>query len=90
MPHTDTSARALPAPPPSAALLAVVAWAKPVKTRRPGRTVAGIALLSVACALSLELHCPRVDLLHVGVAHGAVMVLPALLLAAIGVRILGE
>jgi hypothetical protein len=53
MPHTDSSARARPAPPPSPALLAAVAQAKPVKTRRPRRATAGIILLSLACGLSL-------------------------------------
>jgi hypothetical protein len=42
----------------------------------------------VLAGLALELHCPRSDLLHVGLAHGSVMVMPALLLALLGIRLL--
>jgi hypothetical protein len=44
----------------------------------------------VLAGLVLELHCPRADLVHVGLAHGTVMVIPALLLAVVGSRLLSE
>jgi hypothetical protein len=52
-PPLEASAHPLPVPPPSAALLAKVARMEAVKTRRPARAAAGIALLSVACTVSL-------------------------------------
>lgn len=42
----------------------------------------------VLAGLILPLHCPRADLVHVGLVHGAVMVLPALLLALLGMWLL--
>jgi hypothetical protein len=44
----------------------------------------------VLAGLALELHCPRYDLVHVALAHGSVMVLPALLLALLGIRLLTD
>lgn len=47
-----------------------------------GGACGGLAGLAVA------LHCSRTDLVHVGLAHGAVLVAPAVLLALIGMRFL--
>ncbi len=49
---------------------------------RAGLAVGGAS--SVLAGLALELHCPRSDLLHVGLVHGSVMVAPALILALLG------
>jgi Negative regulator of sigma F len=44
----------------------------------------------VLAGLILQLHCPRADLVHLALAHGSVMVVPALVLAVLGIRLLAR
>jgi negative regulator of sigma F NrsF-like protein len=72
------------------ALLAIIALRRviPRGSWRVALPVGGAA--GVLAGLALELHCPRFDLVHVGLAHGSVMVIPALLLAILGIRLLSD
>lgn len=44
----------------------------------------------ILAGLILQFHCPREDLVHVGLAHGSVMLVPAFLLALLGLRVLAD
>jgi hypothetical protein len=60
----------------------------PGVSRGAARALGGAG--GVLAGLTLELHCPHQDLVHVGLAHGSVMLVPALVLALLGVRLLAD
>ncbi len=60
----------------------------PMGAWRPALAVGAAA--GVLAGLALQFHCPISQLTHVGMAHGAAMVLPGLLLAWLGIRVLSR
>jgi hypothetical protein len=60
----------------------------PMGAWRPALAVGAAA--GVLAGLALQFHCPIPQLAHVGSAHGAAMVLPGLVLALLGTRILSR
>jgi hypothetical protein len=60
----------------------------PVGAWRPALAVGAAG--GVLAGLALQFHCPISQLAHVGFAHGAAMVLPALFLALLGTRMLSR
>jgi hypothetical protein len=70
------------------ATLALLALGRliPMGAWRTALAVGGAA--GVLAGLTLELHCPSADVAHLGLAHGTVMVAPAVLLALLGARLL--
>jgi hypothetical protein len=72
------------------ATLGVLALRKVIPLGAWRHALAVGAASGVLAGLTLELHCPISSVTHVGLAHGSVMVVPALLLALLGIRLLAR